>query len=100
MGTGSSTELQALQGWKLPARVVRVLGDPRFRVEGSVFALLPLWDVTTWTIEERGILRRWNTSDGHELQHQHLSDLEMLWALGGTQPSLASAADDLTFWNA
>lgn len=100
MATGSSTELQALQGWKLPARVVRVLGDPRFRVEGNLLHLHPLWDGTTWTIEEPGILRQWNTVEGHELQHQHLSDLEMLWALGGNQPSLASAADDLTFWNA
>ena len=100
MATGSTTELQALKGWKLPARVVRVLGDPRFRVEGNLLALHPLWDGTTWTMEEPGILRQWNTVEGHELQHQHLSDLEMLWALGGNQPSLASAADDLTFWNA
>ncbi|HQR07553.1 MAG TPA: WD40 repeat domain-containing protein [Gemmatales bacterium] len=100
MATGSSTELQALKGWKLPARVVRVLGDPRFRVEGTLLALLPLWDGTTWTVEEPGILRHWHTEEGRELQHQHLSELEMLWALGGTQPRLASAADDLTFWNA
>ena len=99
MATGSSTELQALKGWKLPARVVRVLGDPRFRVEGNLLALHPLWDGNTWTMEEPGILRQWNTVEGHELQHQHLSDLEMLWALGGNQPNLASAADDLTFWN-
>lgn len=95
-----SSELQALKGWKLPARVVRVLGDPRFRVEGNLLALKPQWDGTTWTMEEPGILRQWNTTEGHELQHQQLSDLEMLWALSGDQPSLASAADDLTFWNA
>lgn len=99
MATGSATELQALKGWKLPARVVRVLGDPRFRVEGALLALRPLWDGTTWSMEEPGILRQWNTLEGHELQHQHLGDLEMLWALGGDQPTLASAADDLTFWN-
>lgn len=100
MATASSTELQALKGWKLPARVVRVLGDPRYRVEGALLALLPLNDGTTWTVEEPGILRQWNTREGHELQHQSLSDLETLWALGGSLPNLASAADDLTFWNA
>lgn len=100
MATGSSTELQTLKGWKLPARVVRVLGDPRYRVEGALRALLPMYDGTTWTVEEPGILRQWTTREGQELQHQDLSDLEMLWALGGTQPNLASAADDLTFWNA
>jgi WD40 repeat protein len=100
MATGTSTELQALKGWKLPARVVRVLGDPRFRVEGTLLALRPLWNGNTWSIEEPGILRQWNTVEGHELQHQHLSEVELLWALGGDQPSLASAADDLTFWNA
>ncbi|MFO0812668.1 MAG: WD40 repeat domain-containing protein [Gemmatales bacterium] len=95
-----TNELQALRGWKLPARVVRVLGDPRFRVEGNLLALKTTSDGTAWTVEEPGILRHWNIRDGHEILHQDLSDLEMLWALGGDQPCLASAADDLTFWNA
>lgn len=99
MSAGTTRELQAMKGWKLPARVVHVLGDPRFRVEGSILAMLPTWDGTTWTLEEPGILRQWNTREGRELQHQSLSDLEMLWALGGKQPALASAADDVTFWN-
>jgi WD40 repeat protein len=93
-------ELQALRGWKLPARVVRVLGDPRFRVEGNLLALHIAGDGSTWTVEEPGILRHWNTHEGVEMLHQDLSDLETLWALGGNLPSLASAADDLTFWNA
>lgn len=100
MSSNGSQELQALKGWKLPARVVRVLGDPRFRLEGALLALLPHWNGTTWTVEEPGILRQWNSKEGRELQHHSLSDLEMLWALGGNQPVLASAADDLTFWNA
>src|SRR4029079_13155967 len=99
MPPGASTDLQSLQGWKLPARVVRVLGDPRYRVEGQVLALHPLWDGTTWTIEEPGILRKWTTLSGQESQRNDLSDLEMLWAFGGDAPQLASAADDLTFWH-
>ncbi len=99
MSSGTQ-ELQALKGWKLPARVVRVLGDPRFRLEGTLLALWPHWNGTVWSVEEPGILRQWNSKEGRELQHQRLSDLEMLWALGGNTPELASAADDLTFWNA
>jgi WD40 repeat protein len=100
MPPGVANNLQSLQGWKLPARVVRVLGDPRYRVEGQVLALHPLWDGTTLSIEEPGILKKWNTLEGQELQRNDLSDLEMLWAFGGdTTLHLASAADDLTFWN-
>lgn len=99
MASGTQSELQALKGWTLPPRVIRVLGDPRFRLEGPLLALHNCPDETTWTVEEPGILRQWTTKNGRELLHHVLSDLETLWAFGGPGPVLASAADDLTFWN-
>jgi WD40 repeat protein len=99
MASGSTSDLQALKGWTLPPRVVRVLGDPRFRLEGPLLALHNGPDETTWTVEEPGILRQWTTKNGRELLHQVLSDLEMMWTFGGATPRLVSAADDLTFWD-
>lgn len=85
--------------WSLPPRVVRVLGDPRFRLEGALQALVVGVDQTARTVEEPGILRHWNIVTGRELSRVALSDLEMHWQFSPDGKWLASAADDWTLWN-
>ena len=52
------------------------------------------------TIEELGILRKWNPASGQQLKWTALSDLETLWTFSGDGRVLASASDDLTVWDA
>jgi len=85
--------------WSLPPRVVRVLGDPRFRLEGALQALVVGVDQTARTVEEPGILRHWNIVTGRELSRVALSDLELHWQFSPDGKWLASAADDWTLWN-
>lgn len=95
LGSGS---FAALRNWSLPTRVVRVLGDPRFRLEGTLLALFADFDGTSWTVEEPGVLRHWTTDTGREHSRAALSDFEMLWAFAAKVPLLASAADDWSLW--
>jgi WD40 repeat protein len=97
-GAGSGG-FQALRSWSLPSRVVRVLGDPRFRLEGALLALHVDIDGTAWTVEEPGVLRHWTVENGREHNRAALSDFELLWCFSPKANLLASAADDWSLWN-
>lgn len=88
-----------LSRWSLPPRVVRVLGDPRFRLEGALHDLVVGTDQTARTVEEPGVLRHWNIVTGRELSRTALSDLELIWKFSADGKWLASAADDWTLWD-
>jgi WD40 repeat protein len=80
--------------------VVRVLGDPRFRLDGALLALHVDWDGTVWSVEEPGVLRNWTVDTGREHSHLALSEFEMCWAFSGDGRLVASAADDWSLWDA
>jgi WD40 repeat protein len=82
----------------LPAQVVRILGDLRFSIDGPVLALAAGPDGSAWSVEEPGVLRRWDVESGQQLAQQHLSDLELVWAFAADAKLLASAGDDLSLW--
>jgi WD40 repeat protein len=96
---GSKPRLAALRDWSLPPRVVRVLGDPRFRLEGPLLALHVGWDGVAATVEEPGILRKWNVASGRQLGRHDLSEMEMVWGFSKDGRRLASAADDWSLWD-
>ena len=62
-----------------PARVTRVFGELRFHTDGEVLALAFASDDTLWSIEEPGLLRRWNALTGQQLGVTFLSDVETAW---------------------
>ncbi|HZZ78557.1 MAG TPA: WD40 repeat domain-containing protein, partial [Gemmataceae bacterium] len=53
-----------------------------------------------YSVEEHGILRKWNPVTGQQLAWSSLSDMETLWAFSHDARVLASASDDLTIWDA
>jgi WD40 repeat protein len=82
-----------------PSPVIRrVYGSPRFHSDGEVSALAFTADDTIRTVDETGVLRHW-TADGKPICRHFLSDLETLWAFGPRATTLASANDDLLFWD-
>src|SRR2546421_7850230 len=81
------------------AKVARTFGEPRFHTDSEVAALAYAADGALWSIEEAGWLRGW-AADGRQLRQAFLSDLETLWRFSPDAAWLASAADDLTLWDA
>src|SRR5437867_1245319 len=77
-----------------------VFGDPHLHAEGELLALRYDDDGLLWSVEEPGVLRQWDTARGEARAAFPLSDLETLWAFGAHARLLASAADDLSIWDA
>jgi WD40 repeat protein len=77
--------------------VVRVFGDSRFHADGELLTLAFASDGTLCSVEEPGILRRWNSA-GQQLDFRFLSDLETLWTFSSDARFLASASDELSLW--
>jgi WD40 repeat protein len=78
---------------------IQVYGEPRLHTDGDLLALSFGPDGSLWSVEEPGVLRRWNTVSGQQLAWQALSDLETSWAFSRDGRLLASASDDLTLWD-
>jgi WD40 repeat protein len=75
-------------------------GEPRLHTDSDVQALRFDKDGWLYTIEELGILRKWNAANGQQIQWCSLSDMETLWAFSADARILASASDDLAIWDA
>ena len=91
--------LESLQNWTLPPRIVRMLGDARFRLEGPLLALHVGPHGDAWSVEEPGVLRHWTVETGREHSQVTLSDLELSWCFSNNGRWLASAADDWSLWD-
>src|SRR5438128_10849242 len=77
----------------------QIFGDPHLHTDGDLLALTFAPDGTLWSVEEPGLLRHWNPATGQQLGWHSLSDLEMLWCFSHDARVLASASDDLRFWD-
>lgn len=75
-------------------------GEPKLQTDGDVLAIAFSKDALLHSVEEHGILRRWNPESGQQLAWHSVSDLETLWAFSADARVLASASDDLTIWDA
>lgn len=84
----------------LPAGVQRVLGDLRGRVDGDVLAIAYALDGTVLTVEEGGILRRWDPSTGNLMQSELLSEVETCWAFSADGRWIASGSNGVSIWDA
>jgi WD40 repeat protein len=79
--------------------LVQVFGDPHLHVDGDVLALTLAPDGSLWSVEEPGVLRYWDPAAVKQLEWQALSDLETLWCFSQDARVLASASNDLSFWD-
>jgi WD40 repeat protein len=77
-----------------------VLGEPRLHTDGEVLLLAFAPDGGLLSVEDPGILRRWNAATGLPRDWHALSDLETVWCFSRDTRVLASASDDLTIWDA
>lgn len=77
-----------------------VFGEPKLQTDGEVLAVAFGRDGLLYSIEEMGLLRKWNPVTGQQVGGASLSDMETLWTFSGDCRVLASATDDLTIWDA
>lgn len=82
-----------------PAAVLRVFDDRPFRADGDLLALAFAADATLWTVEDPGVLRRWDLGGRRQVEWHSLSDLENLWVFSRDARVLASASDDVSLWD-
>jgi WD40 repeat protein len=74
-------------------------GEPQFHTDGELLQLSFAPDGTLLTVEDPGILRRWDAKTGRQLEWHSLNDLATLWCLSADGRVLASGSDDLTIWD-
>ncbi len=82
-----------------PPAVQRVFDDRPFRADGDLLALAFAGDGTLWTVEDPGLLRRWDLAGRRQIEWHLLSELENLWAFSRDARVLASASDELSLWD-
>src|SRR4051794_22524996 len=81
------------------AAILQRFGEPQLHTDGELLQLTFAPDGSLWTVEEPGVLRRWDVPTGQQREWHALSDLETLWAFSPDARVLASASDDLTVWD-
>jgi WD40 repeat protein len=79
--------------------ILQPFGDPQLHADGELLQLTFAPDGALWTVEEPGVLRRWDARTGKQQAWHTLSDLETLWCFSPDAHVLASASDDLTVWD-
>lgn len=77
----------------------QVFGDPQLHTDGDLVALAFTSDGFLLSVEEPGVLRRWNAENGKQVEWHSLSDLETQWCFSTDGRLLASASNDLTLWD-
>jgi WD40 repeat protein len=75
-----------------------IFGEPQLHTDGDVLQIAFGKDGWLYSIEEHGILRKWNPISGQQLDWSSLSDMESLWAFSRDARVLTSASDDLAIW--
>lgn len=75
-------------------------GEPQLHTDGDVLQIVFGKDGWLYSVEEHGVLRKWNPISGQPLDWNSLSDMETLWAFSPDARVLASASDDLAIWDA
>ncbi len=78
--------------------VTRVFGAQPFHTDGDLLALGFAADGSLWSVEEPGVLRRWDLDGRRQLGWHHLEELATIWTFGPGARHLASASDDLSVW--
>jgi WD40 repeat protein len=79
--------------------VVRVFGEPSFQTDGDLLALAFGTAGVLSTVEEPGLLRRWDASTGRRISSQFLSDLETTWVFSPDGRALVAASDEVSVWD-
>src|SRR5262245_10236657 len=77
--------------------IVRSFGATRFHADGEILALSYGPDGSLWSVEDPGILRRWDDA-GQSVERHFLLDIETNWFFSAQAKLLAAACDELLIW--
>ncbi|MFO0949096.1 MAG: WD40 repeat domain-containing protein [Planctomycetota bacterium] len=81
-----------------PDAVTKVYGELRGRIDGDLQAICYADDGSVATVEEGGILRRWNSENGEQLDYIMLSEVEACWSFSPDGRLLASGSNGISIW--
>jgi WD40 repeat protein len=95
MTTGAPT----LSLGDFPTLVRRVFGSNPLRTEGDILALGYSPDGTLLSVEDPGLLRRWDLSTQQQLSSHALEELAVHWAFSRDGQFLAAGNSDVTLWD-
>ena len=93
----SSTIVPPSTGMASPC-VLRVFGAHPFHTDGDLLALSFAADGSLWSVEEPGVVRRWDLDGRRQIGWHHLEELATLWAFSPDASHVAAASDDLAVW--
>jgi WD40 repeat protein len=99
-GTITSQSHNRHKGRFLAPEIRRVFGELRSRVDGDLLAISFTRDHRCLTIEEGGILRQWNPTNGNLIASSTLSEIETCWAFSTDGRFLASGSNGVSIWDA
>jgi WD40 repeat protein len=77
----------------------RVFGARPFHTDGDLLALAFAPDGALWSVEEPGMLRRWNAATRQQVAFHALDELATLWSFGPAARCLAAGSDELSVWD-
>ena len=97
--TAGTQTPRTVAGRELPAAVDFVLGDLRGKLDGELLAVAADPQRRFLSLEEGGVLRRWNPRSGAQVQASYLSDLETTWSFSDDGRWLASGDGVTLVWN-
>lgn len=86
-------------GQHLTPEVLTVLGDRTGRVDADVLAIGYALTGETLTLEEGGVLRRWDSATGMIVDTHVLSEAETCWSFSHHGRYLVSGSDGISIWN-
>jgi WD40 repeat protein len=78
----------------------RVFGARPFHTDGDLLALGFAPDGGLWSVEEPGVLRRWNVTTQQQLDWHGLEELATLWGFSPDAALVAAGSDELSVWEA
>jgi WD40 repeat protein len=77
--------------------IARTFGQPQWHCDGDLLAMAFAADGTLWTVEDPGVLRRWDTA-GKLLARTALDNIDSTWTFSTGARYVASASYELNVW--
>jgi WD40 repeat protein len=76
----------------------RVFGARPFHVDGDLLALAFGADGSLWSVEDPGVLRRWDPATRRQRDWRALDEPATVWAFSGDARFVAAASNEITVW--
>jgi WD40 repeat protein len=81
-----------------PVPTSRIFGARPFHTDGDLLALAFAPDGSLWSVEEPGVLRRWDVATREQTAFRPLDELATVWAFCPRVAFVAAGSDELSVW--